>query len=702
MAIEVINIGAAPNDGTGDPLRNAYWKCNNNFAYLNSFAQVTPPPTLVGSVGDFPGMYAYDSTYFYYCYANYDGSSQIWAQVSQSGNVSATQIVNGTSSVDILNPNSNVAVSINGTSNVAVFTISGIEANNISAAGNVSVTGILTTVGNANVRHIIPAANTTYDLGSPTRKFRSLYVGGSTIYIDTANITANSSTVRLSTGNGATMGLSGTGPSNSVLDISGNINTGNVFSSGKISAVGNIECSGYFVGTFLGNITGNFAVPGSTTQILYNTAGNADASTDLTWNNSTKVLYINGISSATGNVYGSNISATGNIQSGNIAVTGQISSAGNITGQYILGNGALLTGVTSYGNSNVAAYLPTYSGNLAGALVSVSGNVVGGNVVTGGLVTATGNITGGNIQATNHTGVTFSASGNVIGGNISSGGLITASGNITGLNVRSLGVLDVTGNIGGGNLITNGQITATGNIYGDYFFAHSVVTATGNVIGANILTAGLISATGNVSGGNLSITGNITGGNVLVSGSGQISTNGNVIGGYLRTATVITNIGNGGDAILNGGANGVGNIGNSSTYFNTVFATATTALYADLAECYAADAKYVPGTVLKFGGTHEVALSDHDMDVCVAGVVSTNPAYKMNAGLQASEVVEIALVGRVPCRVQGTIRKGQMLVSAGNGRARAELKPEIGSVIGKALQDHDGEEGIIEIVVGRL
>jgi hypothetical protein len=81
MAREIIDVGFAANDGTGNPVRTAYIKCNNNFAELYSRAQTTPPTNSVGSVGDLAGMYAYNSTYFYYCYQNYDGSSNIWNRI---------------------------------------------------------------------------------------------------------------------------------------------------------------------------------------------------------------------------------------------------------------------------------------------------------------------------------------------------------------------------------------------------------------------------------------------------------------------------------------------------------------------------------------------------------------------------------------------------------------------------------------------
>jgi hypothetical protein len=62
----------------------------------------------------------------------------------------------------------------------------------------------------------------------------------------------------------------------------------------------------------------------------------------------------------------------------------------------------------------------------------------------------------------------------------------------------------------------------------------------------------------------------------------------------------------------------------------------------------------------------------------------------------------VALQGRVPCKVCGKISKGDMLISGGNGFARPNQFPSMGTVIGKALQDFDGYEGVIEVAVGRL
>ena len=135
---------------------------------------------------------------------------------------------------------------------------------------------------------------------------------------------------------------------------------------------------------------------------------------------------------------------------------------------------------------------------------------------------------------------------------------------------------------------------------------------------------------------------------------------------------------------------------------NVITATSTSARYADLAENYTADAEYAPGTVVSFGGDAEVTVNGVDMDRKVAGVVSTDPAHLMNADCAGNHVVALALQGRVPCKVVGAVAKGDMMVAAGNGFARAEADPKIGSIIGKALEAHTGDEGVIEVAVGRF
>ena len=152
--------------------------------------------------------------------------------------------------------------------------------------------------------------------------------------------------------------------------------------------------------------------------------------------------------------------------------------------------------------------------------------------------------------------------------------------------------------------------------------------------------------------------------------------------------------------------NGITNLGApafkfNNIYTNTLHGIATTAQYADLAENYLADKVYKPGTVLEFGGENEVTLATTGSKK-VAGIVSENPAYLMNSNLKGKTVVALALIGRVKCRVKGPIKKGDMLISAGKGFAKAEENPKLGTVIGKAIEDFTQESGVVEVVVGKL
>jgi hypothetical protein len=157
--------------------------------------------------------------------------------------------------------------------------------------------------------------------------------------------------------------------------------------------------------------------------------------------------------------------------------------------------------------------------------------------------------------------------------------------------------------------------------------------------------------------------------------------------------------------IRNGQANGVGNIGTVGGFFNTIFAKATSAQYADLAEMYLADANYPPGTVIEFGGSAEVTSTTVSHSTQVAGIVSTNPSYLMNSGLIDQNAIEVALVGRVPCQVVGIIAKGDRLVSSSVPGVATRLEMaqyQPGCIIGKALESYDSDTvGTIEVAVGR-
>jgi hypothetical protein len=157
------------------------------------------------------------------------------------------------------------------------------------------------------------------------------------------------------------------------------------------------------------------------------------------------------------------------------------------------------------------------------------------------------------------------------------------------------------------------------------------------------------------------------------------------------------------NSIAKTGTNAVGNIGSSGNYFNRIFATATTALYADVAERFAADELLEPGTVVELGGTKEITRATQDLSENVFGVISTRPAYTMNGGAGEDDThPPVAMTGRVPVKVTGPVRKGDRLVSAGNGLARSAKPGEITAfnVIGRSLQNKtDNDNGTVEAIV---
>jgi hypothetical protein len=331
--------------------------------------------------------------------------------------------------------------------------------------------------------------------------------------------------------------------------------------------------------------------------------------------------------------------------------------------------------------------------------------------------------TGNLIIRTNVSGTTYTVA-TALGGN---GAFAIA-------NAATIGTtLSVTGNTTGGNLLTAGQVSATGNVIGANFIGNVIppaggaVSTTGNISGGNILTSGLISA-----GGNITSAANIAGNYILGNGSqltgisaavtvtkfvnGSSEGNAGSSGGNITftvggTSNVLvlssTTAYFGSDvsvsAIQKTGSNAVGNIGSSANYFNRVFATATTALYADVAERFAADELLEPGTVVELGGSKEITRSQQDLSENVFGVISTRPAYTMNGGAGEDDThPPVAMTGRVPVKAVGIIRRGDRLVSAGSGVARAAQPGEATAfnVIGRSLEDKHLEElGTIEAIV---
>ena len=256
-------------------------------------------------------------------------------------------------------------------------------------------------------------------------------------------------------------------------------------------------------------------------------------------------------------------------------------------------------------------------------------------------------------------------------------------------------ILDYDGDISPANATISGTLVASSLTYptsdgssnqvlttnGSGTLSFQDVTAIGGTI------TGVTAGTGLTGGG---VAGSVT---LNVIGGDGITANANDIEVDLTDTAVFTSTNTASKAVVRDGS------GNFAA--GTITATATEAQYADLAEKYEADQNYQPGTVVVFGGEKEITVTDIENDYKVAGVISTDPAYKMNCD---AEGLYVALRGRIPCKVIGPVKKGDVLVTSNRpGFAKASDQPHFVSascMVGKALQDHDTpSEGVIEIVV---
>jgi hypothetical protein len=250
------------------------------------------------------------------------------------------------------------------------------------------------------------------------------------------------------------------------------------------------------------------------------------------------------------------------------------------------------------------------------------------------------------------------------------------------------------------NTVNNADIVIRANTGGTYVNSIFIEGITSNVtVAANlIVTANVNAVTGvfssNVHAGNVRLTSNVNAASGIFANlvsANNISTTTMTVLGTINSRNIVPTSAN------------TYTLGNSTNWFSTVYATAMQANYADLAERFEADAEYMPGTVLAMGGSAEVTLENNDLSEDVFGVISTQAGFLLNGGAGSNLThPPIAVSGRVPIRVIGKIKKGDRLVSAGNGLARAGKRSEITSfnVIGRSLENKDSDqESIITAIV---
>ena len=333
-----------------------------------------------------------------------------------------------------------------------------------------------------------------------------------------------------------------------------------------------------------------------------------------------------------------------------------------------------LQGQLWFNTNNSTLYVcPTTGAPNASSWLSLTSTSSGGNT-TFGAVTVTGNLAANNLSAVNSITANSATLSYLT---------VSSSANLSNLTVTSANVGTLTT-----TAITTGANTTAGTLTGVW----TVTGASGSDADAIIFSQGGINIS-NSSGGNLygiKCDKYMYANGTPISFSGTYS-NSNVAA-YLPTYN--GNIGGAGlSSIFNGttittGANTTA--GTITGNWSLSTGSRMSATYADLGERFFSDDIYDAGTVVQLGGINEITAVQYELSEDVFGVISDTAAYLMNSGAGTDSTHPVvALSGRVPVKVIGTIIKGQRLISAGNGIARAALPGEATAfnTIGRALEN---------------
>jgi len=711
--------GAAPNDGTGDSIRYAFGKVNNNFSNISNY--------LAQSSIDFQNANVELTLNASYAnIASLNAVSTTGNNASYSANVSAVNLVG----------------------NVYTYGAS-------YFGGNLNATTAV--LQNVTTGNIVPIANLQYNLGSPTNFFKNLYVG-TLNQVNTLSLNAAASLLELQSnlipGSAQDVGVvtkynitSGSNAwgyfgyqnsSNAFIYVSGM--TADPTTYGNSVIVGGSYGNVHFGSQLLSNstpsvssttgalvVTGGVGVGGNVTaNVFYGNivSGNATVANLTITSNIQGNLNVNGIISSTGYpvivasptfVYGTPY--TGGAISGNTIFLSAASSTSATTGAVTIPNGGLGVGGSVYSNGGFFGQLTglvatanqpyiTGLGTLGNLTIS---NVLNGNTIQAVSVGATSITASSLIVTTSLTGLSsLTVSGNITANLIGSvygtvqtatqpyitsiGSLLTLATNSvlsSSLNVTSgiydSGIRVVSTSSGTGNLtISNSNInlTSVNAGYTSIGSANQIPVITTDQFGrvitlttVGVLAPEYLNISGNTGTANVALLSNTvviaggvdttttaSGNTVIINGTSTLAT---VTGRGATTSTAVTFNGqiNTGASVIPTASNTY-SVGNSTYWYSGVYAqnfygTSTTAKYADLAEMYLTDTEYEPGTVVVVGGSAEVTACNQFGQDNVIGVVSTNPAYKMNSDLVGGTY--IALKGRVPVKVYGPILKGQRL-----------------------------------------
>ena len=588
-----VNVGATANDGTGDDLRTAFTKINDNFANISDVGYSAANISVTGDIISVGNVTAANVTAGNAIATNFYGLIQTptQSQITSLGTLTgltSSGIIHVTDTTNSTQFNSGALVIDGGLGVAKDVYIQG----NLYVA-NAIATSVTTLVTTSPLVYFdtVPAYPYNFDIG-----FYGRFTGGVGNETQHTGVVRNDSDGKWNlfsnVGAPAAPQVSFTNAKYDTL-VLGNIEinaptptaitNGGTTATGNIGAIGATFNYGYFT-----NLTGTLQTTAQNTIASASALATVGTITTGTW------------SSSFGAVSGANLTS---LTAANL--TGTIPSA-------ILGNSTVYVGTTAIALNRTTALQSLTGVSIDGAAGSVAASAITGTALPTLLVTSS----------------------------------LTTVGTLTGLAVT-------------------GVIRTTGIVYANAAVASTSTTTGGLVVAGGLGVSGTISATSST-----------------VSG------------------TITVNSNSGVTAIANGNSSNIGNIGTALSGFNTVFAKATSAQYADLAENYLSDGNYEAGTVVVFGGEKEITTTQLYADTTVAGVISTNPAYLMNNALDGQPV---ALRGRVPVKVQGFTRKGDLLVTGNIPGTAVSVGRDVKygqAVFAKALETKTTKEvGVIEAVI---
>jgi len=545
---------------------------------------------------------------------------------------------------------------------------------NVTTTG-ANVFGTLNATGNANVGNlgtaqVLATANITApQLISNVATGTAPLVVTSTTQV--ANLNVANAGFATSAGSATTAGTVTTAAQPNItsvgtltsLDVSGNITAANITANtgvftGNGSGLSALNASNITTGTLAQTRLANSSLTVNGTAISLGGSGTVTANTTqtITFNNG-------GTGDASGTTFNGGTARTishNSIGASPLAGSASLTTTGTVTsGTWNSAIGSSATFAAGLSGANLASIT---GANVTGTVANATFATSAGSATTAGTVTtaAQPNITSvGTLTTLAVTGTTGFASTDSSG---------------TGSTTKIIRAVNGTQDIG---LIPRAGAGSYNNLTGadDAMIVYANSSAQGN---ANLTIAPWSTASGGiriVTASNVTSSINLTATTTVLSGALQTA---NITTGANTTAGTVT-----GNWTLTAGSR-------------------WQATYADLAERYVADEAYEPGTVVVLGGENEVTIENVADSHKVAGVVTTNPAYIMNALLEGENVVEVALIGRVPCKVMGPVNKGDLLTTATiPGYAYANNAASAGRIVGKSLENFNGELGIVEIMVGK-